>query len=165
MQKLKRTLVIGSILAAPLMAGSTASAATCQVGYTGPDSNNLCTMVTTYTCAIDNNNQVTVDNGNTQVAVSGNGSTGGNGNGGDAQTGSATNQNGVTFDVTVQNGTCEVLASVAPTPDVVKDVEVKEAVPAPKVAPAPVLARTSADSTATVVMAVLGGTVAGVAAL
>lgn len=159
MNKLQQTLValfaIGGSLA---MSPGVGAAATCQNGFTGPDSNNLCTSTTTYQCTQTNGNTVTIANDGTQVAVSGNASTGGNGSGGGAQSGSATNTNGVTYNVAVTNqGVCTATATVpasvpvTPVAPTKKNTPVKEKVATPKVAAPkidtpPVLAHTSGNS-------------------
>lgn len=113
MRKFKLVMAALGLACMPFMAGnSVAAASTCQEGYTGPDSNNLCTSIVTYTCTVINDNTVQVDNANTQISVSGNaGSEGGTGGGG-AVSGSATNANGVTFNATVTNNdVCTVTAT------------------------------------------------------
>lgn len=98
-------------LAAPVSAQST-----CQIGFTGPNSNNECTSTTEYVCKIKNDTTVSVDNENVQIAVSGNASGSGNTSSGDVKTGSATNSNNVTFTATVTNPTtCNVVATVPAT--------------------------------------------------
>jgi hypothetical protein len=117
MKKLKQTLVsfatiVGSLAIVPMAS----AASTCQNGYTGPDSNNLCTSTTTYMCTVDNNNVATINNENQQVSLSGNASSGGNTTGGGAMSGSATNTNGTTFNVSVTNqGVCTATATVPAT--------------------------------------------------
>lgn len=169
MKKLYQAFVVGALVVAPFAVSPAASAATCPVGYTGPGSENICTRVTTEVCEVTNDNTVLVNNGSTQVVLTGDASSGDNGGGGGAQSGSATNENGFTFNVTVQNSTCTVLATVAPTPEPQPQPEpaavVKEEVPAPNVEAAPVLARTSADATTTLVVSILGATVGGLALL
>ena len=170
MKKLQQTLVVGALLVSPLIASPVAKAATCQVGFTGPDSNNLCVSVATYTCAIDNTNNITVSNDNPQTVASGTASTSGNSGAGGAQSGSVTNDNGVSFDFTIENGEgdgdiCRITSATIPaTPDPTPEVD-KEPVPAPVVKAAPVLAKTSADSTIETVATVLGITVGGLALL
>ncbi len=122
---MKKLSLFGAVLAVvlvPLAFGNTSYAAdsTCPVGFTGPDSVNICTSKTEFTCKVTNNNEVTVDNTNQQIAVSGSAGSNDNGNGGSAMTGSATNANGTTFAATVTNGTaCTVVATTAPITPVV----------------------------------------------
>jgi hypothetical protein len=157
MKKIKQTIVTLAAVLAPIAMAPLASAAgTCANGYTGPDSNNLCTSTTTYKCTVENENTVKIDNDNTQVTVSGGATSGGNTSGGGAQTGSATNANGVTFNVTVTNGegaTCTATATVpaTPTPEVPVTPTPGRgavAVAAPSVVKPKVLANTSGDSIA-----------------
>ena len=137
-------MILAFFVAPFVVAPSTASAATCQNGYTGPDSNNLCTSTVKYECSVNTDNTVTIINGNAQVTLSGGSS------GPGAQTGSATNDNGVTFNVSVTNGearTCVAIATVPATPDA----PVTAAPVTPKVVPSTtvkpkVLAPTSGDS-------------------
>ncbi|MDN5275402.1 MAG: hypothetical protein JWN33_51 [Candidatus Saccharibacteria bacterium] len=117
MKKTIQTLLLAILGFTTLVVASNVSAvSTCQIGYTGPDSNNKCVAETTYTCSIKNTNTVTIDNDNTQVAVSGNTESSGSTGGGLAQTGSATNTNGVTYNVTVTNNdVCKAVATVPAT--------------------------------------------------
>ena len=164
--------MVGALLIAPFMASTTASAeGSCQIGYTGPNSDNLCVSTTTYECTINNNNTVTVINDNTQVSLSGDANNEGNDEGSSVQTGSATNNNNVTFDVTVTNGEdCTVVATVpvttTPTPTPVTTTPtVKQAVPAPAKSAAPVLANTFGDSTTGFVAGLLSVTALGLVTL
>ena len=118
MKKLKQTIVTLATLLAPIAAAPLASAAgTCANGYTGPDSNNVCTSTTTYQCTATNDNKAVITNDNTQVSLTGEATSGDNTGSGNAQTGSATNTNGVTFNVVVKNETCTVVATVPATPE------------------------------------------------
>lgn len=91
-------------LLVPLAASGTASAAsTCRVGFTGPNSNNMCTKVETFKCTTVNNNTITIESSNTQTGVSGVAFNGSNSAGGDAITGTVKNDNGTVFNVTIQN--------------------------------------------------------------
>lgn len=166
MKRLIQTLVTLAVVLAPFAAAPIASAATCENGYTGPDSNNICTTTVVYKCTVINETTASIVNDNTQVALSGNASSGDNTSGGGAQTGTATNTNGVTFNVTVTNSTpeeklCSVQASMPATPTPVTpatSVPVAAAgrgaiaaapVTAPKATVAPrSLAQTSGDETA-----------------
>ena len=160
MKILKQTIMTLAVVLAPFAATPVALADTCENGYTGPNSDNLCTNTTTYTCTVNNENNIAVVNDSTQVALSGNSSSGGNTGSGGAQTGTATNTNGVTFNVTVTNGTeeqgfCAVTASVPATPTPATPVVAAAGqgaatpVAAPKATVAPkALAPTSGDDTA-----------------
>jgi hypothetical protein len=157
MKKLSQILAIMAIVLAPFATTSTAYAeVTCEEGYTGPDSNNLCTSVTTYVCEVDNENNVAVVIDNDQTAVSGDISLEDNTTGGSAGTGSATNDNNVTFNVTVSNeGVCEAIAVVPAnvTPDEEEEEEVVTPVTPVKEKPT-VLPSTSADTTNGYVVAI-----------
>ena len=151
MKKMKQTIVaLAAVLAPIAMAPLASAASTCANGYTGPDSNNLCTSTTTYECTAVNNNTVTIVNDNTQVTVSGGATGGDNTAGGGAQTGSATNTNGVTFNVTLKNETCTAIATVpaTPTPTPTPETPGKGAVAvtAPSASVPKTLAKTSGDS-------------------
>lgn len=165
MKKLQQVVLALVVIAAPFAVSSAASAAsTCQNGYTGPDSNNLCTSTTTYACTQTSENTVTIANDGTQIAVSGDASSGGNGAGGGAQTGSATNSNGVTFTVTVTNqGLCTAVATVPATPT--PTTPVKESVTPPKTTKPPVLANTSGNTVLSYAIGAIValGAVAGIA--
>lgn len=168
MKKLQQTLVVGALLIAPFAISQPASAATCEVGFTGPNSDNLCVSEATYTCKINSDNYITVVNNNKQTVASGSATVGGNGDGGSAQSGSVTNENGVTFDFSITNpgegeegSVCRILAATVPsTPEAPVVEPPKETVPAPEKKAAPVLARTAADSTVAIVATVLGVAVA-----
>ena len=107
MKKLSFLLATFGLAAATLTGGATAHAgSTCDIGFTGPDSKNICTATTEYTCKVINNNKIEFYNSNNQVAASGDATVSGNTSGGTAMSGSATNSNGTTFNATVTNGTC-----------------------------------------------------------
>lgn len=119
MKKVWQTVAVAVVALIPLATSDSALAAekgTCRVGFTGPDSSNLCTSTKTYACMVTNNNTVEVTNENVQIAVSGSAGSSGNTSGGGATSGSATNSNGVTFNATVDNaGVCSVMATVPAT--------------------------------------------------
>ncbi len=152
MKKLSQVIAVGTVILAPLLAsGSAFAVGTCPTGYTGPNSNNQCVSVTTYDCSVINNNMVSIINENFQVAVTGDAING--------SSGSATNSNGVTFNATVKNETCTVVATVAPiepTPEVVTPVETVQAVQAPAQEVATVLPDTSSDSTMGLLFGLVG---------
>lgn len=125
MKRLSLTLAMAAIVLAPFATSGTAFAETsCQIGFTGPGSTNMCTSVETYTCEVNNTNNVTVLDANEQDALSGTSLVVSNTSGGSSSTGSATNSNSVTFNVTVTNGNgdgdgggvCTVVATTQPIP-------------------------------------------------
>jgi len=100
-----------------------AAQADCEVGPTGPDSQNICESAEDYQCSIQNENLVIINNTTKQEAYSGKASSINNGSGGSASSGSVTNNTGTTFTVSISNGggsenepaTC-VVSAVAPAP-------------------------------------------------
>lgn len=164
MKKLKQLLAVAVIIAAPFATAGVAAADSCAEGYTGPNSENLCVSVRTYTCTVNNENTVTIDQTNDQVAVSGDSGNGGNNNGGGAQSGSATNDNNVTFNVTVENGeVCTVVATVPATPETPETPPKEETPVTPTETAKPaVLASTASDSTPQLLLA-LGAVAAAIA--
>jgi hypothetical protein len=160
MKKVKQTIVTLAAILAPIAAAPLVSAAgTCANGYTGPDSHNLCTSTTTYECTAKNENTFTIVNDNTQVSVSGDATSGDNTGSGGALTGSATNSNGVTFNVTVKNAVCSATATVPATETPVTPASQPTpgrgaiAVAAPNPTAPKSLANTSGDSLSEYVMA------------
>lgn len=153
MKKVMQMVAVVAMTLTPLALGGTALAvSTCQVGYTGPNSNNLCVSTTKYACNAVNNTTVNVQNGNVQVAVSGDAS------GGSASTGSATNSNGVTFTATVENRVCTVVATV-PATVTPPPVHTTEKTPTPVVAPQKVTATALPNTASSSPLAVIGWTV------
>lgn len=148
MKKLSQILAITAIVLAPFATSNLAFAtATCQEGYTGPDSNNLCISIKEYECTVNNTNTIAIVTENDQTAGSGTSVNINNTQSGSSSTGSATNSNGVTFNVTVDNGNdgkgiCTVAATIPATPEPKKEVEV---VVVPKKETPAVLATTSGD--------------------
>lgn len=117
-------------LLVPIAASMPAGAAsTCEIGYTGPDSQNMCTSVETYRCSVTNENSVTITNTNNQTVASGSVAVSGNGSGGSSTSGSVTNTSGTTFRVTITNSapnsnepgvcTASVVVPATVTPEVV----------------------------------------------
>lgn len=152
-------------LLVPLAASMPVSAAaTCDVGYTGPNSQNMCTSVQTYDCTVENNNIITIDNTSTQVGVSGAALNNSNTVSGGATSGTVTNGNGTVFSVVITNGTATtqdpktcsaaVVIPATTTPETVVPT-VKET---PKALPV-----TSGDSTLSVLATTVG--ITGVVAL
>jgi hypothetical protein len=158
---MKKLSLLGAVLAImllPLAFGdSSYAASTCPVGFTGPNSHNVCESTTNYTCTVKNDNSVTVDTTNQQIALTGSAA------GGSAQTGSATNTNGTTFTATVTAGTaCTVVATTAPITPVVTPPATQTAAPQAATPKPTVLANTATLSPAMVVaslMGILGGSV------
>lgn len=163
---MKKLLLSVAMMAAggvALVGGTSAFAAsTCQIGYTGPDSRNLCTQTTTQSCVVTDNNQVTIDGTNVQLSSSGGATSGDNTSGGTAQSGSATNSNGTTINVTVTNPSmCTVTRSVPATPSTPSTTTktVKSAskpVTAPKKATAAALPNTSDGSPLPALVGLIG---------
>ncbi len=135
MKKLLKLVAVAVLVASPIFVGVPASAqstpqATCEIGYTGPDSNNQCTSTTEYRCEVTNTNTINIISSNDQESVSGGAFVGGNTTGGGSTSGTVTNTNGVVFNVTIVNtnpepeegevGTCvatrTVPATIPPTP-------------------------------------------------
>lgn len=154
MKKLSLILAGGVIALMPLAMGGTVSAAgTCQVGFTGPDSKNICTSTKKYTCEIDNNNKIEIKNDNNQVVASGDAKVIDNTGGGDATTGLVTNSNDTTFNATVTNNdTCVVVATVPAT----ITPPAKTPVPAPGKGAAAVLPNTSGDAMMAYIFGLVG---------
>lgn len=117
MKKLSFLLATFGLAVATLTGGGTAFAdtVTCDIGFTGPDSKNICTSTTEFTCKVINNNNIEFYNGNDQVAVSGDTTVGGNTTGGGATSGTATNANGTSFNWTVTNGSGEETGQICST--------------------------------------------------
>ena len=136
MKKLPFLLATLSIVGVAGLSGSSAHAltgtATCAVGFTGPDSKNICTSETKYSCNLKEDNTIVFLNNNEQVAVSGHATTSSNTSGGSSTTGSATNENGVTYTGTVTNG--DVCTAAVTMPATVTPAETQPVTPV--VAPA-----------------------------
>lgn len=121
MKRLLKTVTTAIALVLPVAFGgasafATTGTGTCQIGYTGPDSKNMCTLTSSYTCTVDNDNNFDVSNGNKQDAASGSIKSTDNTTTGSVGTGSATNSNGTTINVSVKNSTCSVVSTVPATP-------------------------------------------------
>lgn len=130
MKKLSKILVGAAIAVLPLLAGPPVSAQsfTCQIGYTGPDSNNKCVSTTKYECTVNNTNNVTIKNTNTQEATTGDVTVNSNTTGGSGTSGTVSNTNGSTFNVVINNGGGEEGPGVC---------EATEVIPATPVTPPP----------------------------
>lgn len=109
MKRLYQLVAMAGIIALMPLAGSVPAhaAATCDVGFTGPNSQNMCMSIETYQCAVTNENIVTISNANNQTVASGQVTVSGNGSAGGASSGSVTNQNGTTFSVTITNAAAD----------------------------------------------------------
>lgn len=137
MKKLLKVLAVAIFAVTPFIISSSASAqSVCEIGYTGPDSQNVCTSTTEYICKVTNTNNVDIRNKNNQSVASGTVDNGGNTQGGNSTSGSVTNSNGTTFAVTITNpgvdGIC-VATAVVPAQPVTP-----EANPTPAPSPTPV---------------------------
>lgn len=93
-----------TVLVPLAFSGSASAASTCDVGFTGPDSENMCTSIEKYACEVTNTNEVEITNTTDQVVASGSVSTTGNTTGGNSTSGSVTNDSGTVFTVTIING-------------------------------------------------------------
>lgn len=145
-----------------------ASALTCHISNTGPDSENTCKSIEDFKCTVDNNNDVKVYNGNEQVSVTGGAVTVTNTSGGSSTSGSASNTNGTTVEGVIKNNSCVIAAAPVVTPPTETPVEGGKGAVTPvaaPVTPAPaVLPNTSADSTVGIIASLiitLGAAVVG----
>ena len=152
-----------------------ASALSCDISGTGPDSENLCKSIESFKCTVTNNNDVKIYNDNDQVAVTGGTVTVDNTSGGSSTSGNATNSNSTVVEGTIKNNACVIAAPAvvtppAPvTPSVVTPSGGQGAAVTPVPAPAgrgavSTLPNTSAESTAGIVIgmvAVLAATILG----
>ena len=113
MKRLSQLLAtIAVTVLVPLVTSGAASAAsTCDIGYTGPDSNNMCTSIEKYQCSVTNTNAVDIKNSTNQSVYSGSVTVGSNTTGGSATSGTATNNTGTTFSITINNGTAGTLGT------------------------------------------------------
>lgn len=104
MTRLYLLSIAATLLGAITVSVPAFAAFTCEVGFTGPNSQNMCESVTKYECSVDNENIVIIDSSTNQVAYSGSATVEDNGSGGGASTGSVTNDSGTTFTVSISNG-------------------------------------------------------------
>lgn len=118
MSKLKQFLFAGSsmalLLAVPIPASATDE---CTITNTGPGSVNECEIEQEFTCTVQNDTVIIVNSEGEQVASSGDSNTDGNTNGGGATSGSATNDNGTSFEFEINNDGCVVTAVTEPKPE------------------------------------------------
>lgn len=191
MKKIARIVAAAAIAFVPFVLGGSAFASgTCQIGYTGPNSNNECTLTSTFTCTVKNDNDFDIKNENGQVVGSGTASVTNNTSGGSATTGSATNSNGTSINVSINNGDsgklCSIVTTVPATPTPVTPTTpttpstpqtvtpsvtpgkgaispaiVKQTVAAPQKAAPAVLPNTSGDELATALTTITGLLAAG----
>jgi len=163
MKKLSKVIAVALFALAPFVLGGAsaqAQQATCEVGYTGPDSQNMCTSTTNYQCSVTNTNTVTISNGNTQVVTSGNVTNSGNGQTGSSTSGTVTNSNGTTFSVTITNGipqdptsgTCVATVVIPAVVPVTPETPVTPVVQPTQGGGAAVLPKTSGGTTLTVLV-------------
>lgn len=172
MKKLPFLLATLSVIGVAGLSGSSAhaldGAATCAIGFTGPDSKNICTSETKYNCMLKDDNTIVFLNDNQQVAVSGDAKVISNTDGGSSTTGSSTNTSGVTYTGTVTNDN-KVCTAVVTMPATVTPAEVQPVTPvaAPAASqPAPgrgavaapaALPNTAANSPLVTTLALTGG--------
>ncbi len=111
MKRLLNVAAVAALLAFVPLAVSTPSYAqstfSCEVGYTGPNSENECVSEQTYVCEVDNENKVNINFENEQVATSGDVTVDNSGQGGGATSGTSSNNNTVNFTVAIDNGSEE----------------------------------------------------------
>jgi hypothetical protein len=116
-----------------------ASALSCDISGTGPNSDNTCKSIESFKCTVTNNNEVKVYNDNDQVAVTGGAVTIDNKSGGSSTSGNAGNSNSTVVEGTIKNNACVVAApAVAPpvTPSAVTPSGGQGSTVAPVAAPA-----------------------------
>lgn len=115
MKRLMKLMVIVAIAISPFLTGASASAlqGTCEIGYTGPNSENMCTM--TYKCSVteSNTNTVRITTDDDQEVASGSVQNSGNTGGGSGTSGTVTNTSGTVINVTIKNPSTEAEACVA----------------------------------------------------
>lgn len=104
MKRIYQLAVVAALLIAPLaLSTPTFAAFKCEVGFTGPSSDNKCTSEQEFTCDIQNENTIKINDSNEQEAATGTADVSGNTTGGNAVSGSASNSNGATYNFTVTN--------------------------------------------------------------
>ncbi len=169
MKKLMKVAVVAIFAAASVTVGGSVSAqqATCEVGYTGPGTNNTCTITRSYECTVTNNNNVTIVNTNDQNGISGTAIVSGNTTGGGATSGTISNSNGTEFNISITNATQEGSENETRTCTITRTVPATNP-PAPVVptnggggaAEVKALPATSADTSLATFAAIAGTTVA-----
>lgn len=169
MKKLLKIVAVAALVVSPFVFGGSAASAqtfTCEVGYTGPNSNNQCESKVKYTCDVKNDTDVTINVDGQQEATSGNVNNSGNTGTGNSTSGTVTNSNGTNYTVVITNptvgqGTCFATAVVPATP-------VTPVTPATPVQPtqgggAAALPKTNGDATS--ILMVVAGSLAALTAL
>lgn len=162
MKTLKQLIAVATLVAVPFMTSGIVAAEDGSISDTGPGSTNTIDTEIIYTCEVDNDNQITITDSNDQQVYSGPVDASDNTDSGDAISGSATNDNGTTFDIQIENETC--VASVVeetPTPE-------EPTTPAETVTPTeksePVVLADTASSNSIYALIILGVVALGAAA-
>lgn len=131
----------------------------CVIDNTGPSSVNVCTNTETVNCVVNENNTVTFTNTNQQEVTTGAGTASGNTTVYNVSSGSASNDNNATVNLTVTNGRSCALTTVTRTP--VTPESPAPVTPTAAQAPVTNLPKTSSVSP----LAFVGTAIAGIAAL
>lgn len=138
MKKLLQFLVVAAlVLSASVAMNIPANAETtqgCDISNTGPDSENECSVEDAYTCTVNEDNTVTILNNTTQESTTGSVTNSGNQGGGSATSGTVSNSNGTSFNVTIENDGC-VAQPITPTPETPQPGKGETVQPAQKVTP------------------------------
>lgn len=169
MRGLVSAVIVSVVSISLLSTGSSVMAEQkCDVGFTGPDSNNMCVSQTTYKCTVANNNDVTITNENNQTVASGSVGNTGNTTGGSATSGTVSNSNGSTFNVTITNQADKICTATLVVPaTTTPETPVQPTQPAngggAAKAPVKSLPYTGTDSTMRILATVAGGSVAAAA--
>lgn len=159
--------VVVAFLVPVLASAPTYAASTCDIGFTGPDSKNMCTSVEKYSCEVQNENNVTIKNSNDQTVASGTVSVNDNNSGGSSASGSVSNSSGTNFSVTITNagegeaGICSasVVVTAVETPPTVVPGNGAATSPTPTAVPqsaVKVLPATGDDSTLMITTVIAG---------
>lgn len=150
--------IVVALLIPVATSAPTFAAATCDIGFTGPNSQNMCTSIETYQCTVNNENKVTITNSGNQTVASGSVTVSGNGTGGGSFSGSAGNNNNATFTVTIKNdaggvgqGTCSTTVTVPATETPETVVPTKTTGPTTTIHALPVTGSDSTLETATII--------------
>lgn len=104
------------LVMSPLLFASPASAVTCSISNTGPDSNNECTVNGGTQCSVSNDNDITISNNNSQTSGSGDAGVTGNTSGGSATSGGSSNTSSTSVGVDITNDGCNPQTTVTPPP-------------------------------------------------
>lgn len=147
MKTVKQLLVIAALVAAPLATGGIVLADEGTISDTGPGSDNEVITETDYKCEVVNENEITITNLNDgQIVYSGPVDVDDNTDAGDATSGSATNSNDTSFDVSITNDGC-IASVVEVTPEPEEPVTPTEKVTPTEEAEPVVLAKTAGSDT------------------